>query len=76
MHRTKHGRMVRAAAHQKLAVATLFRHLASVLPQGKAPSKSTAFFLELIMKNKQNHPKLIMKNIQISIERKQTLATP
>lgn len=54
MHRTKQGRMLRAAAHQKLAAATPFRHLASVLPQGKAPSKSTASLLELLMKNKQN----------------------
>lgn len=46
--------MVRAAEQRKPVVATLFRHLASVLPQGKAPSKSTAFFLELLMKNKQN----------------------
>lgn len=56
-----------------MAIAMLFRRLDSVFPQGKAPRESAAFLVELIIKNKQNSLKLVMKNIQISTNEEQLM---
>ena len=56
-----------------MAIAMLFRRLDSVFPQGKAPRKSAAFLVELIIKNKQNPLKLIIKNIQIRTNEEQLM---